>query len=302
MAFVRDHNLYQRTLVEIGCGNGEFLAAVCEAGENTGIGFDPAFQSHRADPVEKGRYVIHAEKFSNETSLEGVDVIFCRNTLEHIDEVKVFVATIRDAIGDRPGIKVVFQVPAWERISRVSAFWDIYYEHCSYFTAESLRSLFVSTGFSVTSVETVFGEQYLLLVAEAVQDRNALWNPVSGKPGSAETIAKAGKALLDEQSLWKRRIQSWQASQGPVVFWGGGSKAVAFLSAVGNCDAFIGAVDINPHKHGTYLPATGLPVIAPANLRDIQPQKIIVMNRIYMNEIAQELKTLGVNGDMECLG
>src|SRR5687767_9242862 len=39
--------LRDKDVIEIGCGNGEFLAMLCELGGNSGVGFDPAFQPGR---------------------------------------------------------------------------------------------------------------------------------------------------------------------------------------------------------------------------------------------------------------
>ena len=42
---------------------------------------------------------------------------------------------------------VFFELPDTERVLTEAAFWDIYYEHCSYFTPGSLARLFRRTGF-----------------------------------------------------------------------------------------------------------------------------------------------------------
>ena len=41
---------------------------------------------------------------------------------------------VRRAIGDRLDTVVLFELPDVERVLREVAFWDVYYEHCSYFT------------------------------------------------------------------------------------------------------------------------------------------------------------------------
>ena len=57
---------------------------------------------------------------------------------------------VRGSIGDRPQVTVFFELPDMERVLVEQAFWDIYYEHCSYFTLGSLARLFRRTGFDVT--------------------------------------------------------------------------------------------------------------------------------------------------------
>ena len=49
---------------------------------------------------------------------------------------------------------VFFEVPDTMRILREGAFWDIYYEHCSYFTPGSLARRFRRTGFDINELKT----------------------------------------------------------------------------------------------------------------------------------------------------
>lgn len=293
---VREQGICGQTVLEIGCGNGEFLAAICTAGGNTGIGYDPVFDPLRAPPAPKGQYTVYPELFTAATPLDDVDVVICRNTLEHIAPVLEFVTGIRTAIGSRQGIRLVFQVPAWERIVEKSAFWDVYYEHCSYFTAHSLKNLFRTTGFDVTGVGRIYDGQYLIVLADAAdvsgqarQSADTSFNQDSTAAG--ERFSKARQDWIGTISTWRRRRQK-------AVLWGGGSKAVAFLSGVGQPDAIAAAVDINPHKQGTFLPASGLPVIGPHELVSVRPEKIILMNAIYQQEVRNQLRDLGIDAEL----
>jgi 2-polyprenyl-3-methyl-5-hydroxy-6-metoxy-1,4-benzoquinol methylase len=40
---IERHNLYGKDIVEIGCGQGDFLKILCEMGNNRGVGFDPSY-------------------------------------------------------------------------------------------------------------------------------------------------------------------------------------------------------------------------------------------------------------------
>src|SRR5450755_4403329 len=46
-SLIEKYGLRGKTVVEIGCGKGEFLTLLCEMGENRGVGFDPAFVKER---------------------------------------------------------------------------------------------------------------------------------------------------------------------------------------------------------------------------------------------------------------
>ena len=96
------------------------------------------------------------------------DYVCCRHTLEHIHDVLDFMRLVRTAIGDRPDVPVFFELPDLERVLVERAFWDIYYEHCSYFTLGSLARLFRRTGFEVTELWKAYDGQYLMIEARPV--------------------------------------------------------------------------------------------------------------------------------------
>ena len=74
---------------------------------------------------------------------------------------------------DSPDAVVFFQVPDMKRILQERAFWDVYYEHCSYFTAGSLDRLFTRAGFDVTEVWREYGGQALMIAASPRAPRAA---------------------------------------------------------------------------------------------------------------------------------
>lgn len=74
---------------------------------------------------------------------------------------------------------------------------------------------------------------------------------------------------------------------------------MAFLTALKLTDEIDGAVDINPRKQGTYLPGSGHRVVAPTDLRKVQPDLVVVMNASYMEEIRDELHRLRLEPEVE---
>ena len=61
------------------------------------------------------------------------------------------------------------------------------------------------------------------------------------------------------------------------------------------------AVDINPGKQGSYLAGSGQEIVAPAFLADYRPDVVIVMNRIYEKEIAEQLAALSPSTRTQCV-
>jgi SAM-dependent methyltransferase len=158
-------DLRGKRIIEIGCGKGDFLGLLCEDGRNSGVGFDPAFVPERFQSAGREHIRFVQDFYSEDYADIEADFICCKMTLEHISQTGEFVSMLRRVIGPRRGISVFFQVPDVARILDECAFWDIYYEHCSYFSLESLGRLFAAHGFDVDRVWRGFGDQYLMLAA-----------------------------------------------------------------------------------------------------------------------------------------
>lgn len=196
-------------------------------------------------------------------------------------------ATVRLAIGDRLDTAIFFQIPEAVRIVRDCAFEDIYYEHCSYFSPGSLGRLFRQNGFDVLNLEVAYAGRYLTI--EAKPTRNVSTAPLAQENDLAiltrlvaEFPAKCQVNLDD----WRRLVREAYGRGKKIVLWGSGSKAVSFLTTLGVGDAIEYVVDINPHRHGYYLPTTGQQIVAPefqgipAGCRDYHECRVSRRNRV----------------------
>ena len=141
---IQKYDLHGKKMIEIGCGKGEFLSLLCEIGNNSGVGFDPAFVSERNPSAGDTKVEFVADFYGEKYAHVQGDFVCCKMTLEHIPDTANFVRTVRRSVGDRYDTVVFFQVPDMSRVLRDLAFWDIDYEHCSYFSAQSLSLLFKS--------------------------------------------------------------------------------------------------------------------------------------------------------------
>ncbi|HET7325935.1 MAG TPA: class I SAM-dependent methyltransferase [Nocardioidaceae bacterium] len=291
-------------VVEIGCGKAEFLVELVEHGVSEGIALDPGVHPERIPAHVRDRITVVQGFFPQDLADLDADAVVCRHTLEHIGPVGEFMREIRRAIGERTDTVVLFELPDTLRVLREAAFWDLYYEHCSYFTLGSLARLFRRTGFEVLDLSMAYDDQYLLIEARPITDADAVEpHPYEDDLGSTQ---QAVRSFQDAESAlvrrWSEEVEAVSARGGRTAIWGSGSKGVAFLAALGDRSAAVGcAVDINPHKHGRFMAGTAHPIVAPAHLQQYAPELVVAMNPVYVDEIQRDLDDLGVSTNLKAL-
>jgi hypothetical protein len=296
---VNAYDLHNKDILEIGSGRGEFLTSLCRLGPNRGIGIDPIAIGEHVMPDVADRMRVISDFYSEEYLELAADFIACRHTLEHIAPVHEFVELVRRAVGQRRDTVVFFEVPDTARVLRELAFWDIYYEHCSYFSLGSLARLFRSSGFDVFDLRSGFDHQYLEIDCVAANGgEGPFWDGEDDLTDLRSLVRyfrdnQASKVKEWSNSLWKSR-----GGNGKVVLWGSGSKAISFLTTLGVRDELEFVVDINPATHGKFLPGTGHEIVSPEFLSEYQPDTVIAMNPAYRNEIRQNLDRLGVTAEL----
>jgi SAM-dependent methyltransferase len=290
------YDLCGRDVLEIGCGKGEFLSLMCVLGDNRGIGIDPAFVEERLDSEAADRMRFITDLYSERYAHLRADAVVCRHTLEHISPVADFLALIRRTIGDQFETAVLFDLPDVVRILREGAFWDIYYEHCSYFSPGSLARLFRRTGFDVLALERDYDDQYIVLEARPGHDDDP--RPLADEESPeqlAEEVRRFKGTFAETTWRWRDFLRSARSNRKRVAIWGAGSKGVAFLTTLATGDEVAYAVDINPYKQGKYLAGTGHRVVGPDWLADEPPDVVIAMNSSYLDEIRGRLSSLGLS-------
>ena len=294
---IERYDLHNKDLIEIGCDKGDFITMLCELGQNRGVGFDPAYVPGRiSTSLPHGQLQFVADFYSEKYTHYQADFVCCKMTLEHIGETADFVQTVRRSIGQRDNTIVFFQIPNASYVFGDLAFWDVYYEHCSYFSKGSLARLFRHVGFDVLNLWTDYDDQYLMIEARPGNGRNI---PLSGEDDLAEltqmveTFAAKVPQIIQK---WQEEIGAMVANGRRIVLWGGGSKAVSFLTTLGlSLDSIEYVVDINPNKSGTFMAGTGQKIVAPQFLQTYQPDVVIIMNPIYRDEIGRDLQNMGLS-------
>lgn len=286
------HELPEKAVLEIGCGKGDFLVELASLGVGSAVGIDPGFAPRTSESAARVRFIRdwYGEQYAD---LSG-DLVVARHLLEHIPDVADFTRLMIKSLN--PNGSLFVEVPDTTRVLSEGAFWDVYYEHCSYFTERSLRALLDRVGLRVDRCELAFDDQYLLAEA-SFGDGNEMAESAWPEDLS-ESVRRFGRNVEAAIGRWTDRFARLSDTGRTAALWGGGSKAIAFLSSIDAGGCPLEVVDINPHKQGRFLPGSGIEVQAPVALAASQPDLVVVMNPIYSKEICQSLSEMGAETEV----
>lgn len=291
-SLVERHALRGRLVVDVGCGRGDFLALLCRLGGNRGRGYDRSCPPDAAAVAQGLDVTFVAEFFSRTIALPPVDLLCCRQVLEHVADPAAFLSEIVASPAVTGETVLFFEVPNAAYTLDDDGIWDLIYEHCSYFTEGSLVALFERCGFEVMATRGLYSGQYLGIEARPAGDapavRSARVTPVDA---AASPFAERYRTKL---TGWREAVAGWAADGERMVIWGAGSKGVSFLDAL-RPSPVVYAVDLNPRKRGRFLPGSGAEVVAPEFLTEYRPDRVILMNAIYRAEVADRLALLGLS-------
>lgn len=297
---VERYDLRDKTIVEIGCGSGEFLSLLCRLGNSRGIGFDPGYVAGSATSCASGQVRVLKERYSRRYTDIEADFFVCRHVLEHMPDPSSLLSTLRGAVGNNTQACLYFEVPNVLHLLRTFSPWDVTYEHCTYFSKQSLARLFTAAGFHVRAINESFHGRFLGLEASWRPPQDCLELACRGCDHDlSQEIARFAEGHGGLLRRWRLKLRRLALSGRRAVVWGAGAGGVGFLNMLSAGEEVRYVVDISPRKHGKFVAGTGHRIVAPEFLKEDRPDVIVVMNSIYADEIRKLAQGLGVDPQFE---
>lgn len=289
--WIERFELRGRCVVEIGAGEGRFLAHFQRAG-NRCIAWEPGPDAERCALL--GLETRRATFAGEEAAETRPDAIICRHVLEHLPDPRAFLSDIRrGCLSSGAGALFLAEVPRIERALEQHRLNDFLYEHVSHFTDHSLRVLFERAGWRVLEVRRGYGDEVLTLAARPRRRRDRS-RPVGSAPDPAglREASRRFRRSVDRQIRRVRAVLDRWAQQGRrVAIWGATGKGTALMNIFG-----IGAervplvVDSDPRKVGAYVPGTGQRIESPREILERRVDAIVISSPWRARDIEYEAR------------
>ena len=275
------------TIIEIGCGNGDFINGLAKHYKSNGyfLGFDPSSESSS----ENNLFEFHQRLFDpiNDVNKYKPNLVVMRHILEHLNSPNAFLQSLAWASHLNNLSTYLFcEVPCVDRVYETHRVADFYYEHPSHFTSKSFSTLLEKSG-EIIDLKKLYGEEVITGLLKLKPNSNQLDNYNFSLNLSSD--------ISNDVEKIKNEIQKLVYSRKKIAIWGGTGKCAAFMHHYKiKLNDFPIVIDSDIRKVGTFVPGVGQQILHSTHLIDNPVQILIIPTQWRARDIIDECKSLNL--------
>lgn len=287
-------------VIEVASNDGYLLQHVKDAGIRC-LGVEPTANTAAA-AIQRG---IETEVcfLGRETATDIVarhgraDLVVANNVYAHVPDLDDFTGGLSTLLAENGTLTI--EVPHLMRLIELRQYDTIYHEHFQYYTLQTIGRALALGGLAVTDVEElpthggslrVYAQHsaHAAAPSAAVEDllareEAAGLHSLDGLSGFESAVHAVKRGLL-------RFLLDAQEDGKTVAGYGAPGKGNTMLNHCGIArDLLPFTVDMNPHKHGQFLPGSRIPILAPSALDEARPDYVLVLPWNLREEITRQL-------------
>ena len=230
----------------------------------------------------------------------AADLTAANNVLAHVPDILDFVAGFQVLL--RPDGSGTFEFPHLLRMIEHNQFDTIYHEHFSYLSLGVVSGILERSGLRVFDVEALPTHGGSLRVFFCHADGPHAQTPAVGqvlaeeRAGglfSVEGYARFAESVVAIKCASLEFLIGERRAGRRVCGYGAAAKGNTFLNYCGIGPELVQAVaDRSPHKQGTLLPGSRIPVVSPEALLAMRPDTVLILPWNLKAEIMQEMAAI----------
>ena len=270
--FIELCQLEGKKIIEIGCGQGEFLTVLREFPVQV-FGIE-----HRKDLVIKaqnaGLNVWNDFTETAEQMIKGApfDAFLSFNFLEHQPDPNTMLRCIYNNLSV-DGVGLV-TVPSLDYIVSNDSFYELLHDHIANYSEDTLRFLLNRNGF--------------IVIESTIVNRDTISMIVKKRPILNIEGLKQGFKLLEKDI--KVYIERRQREGKLIAVWGASHQGFTMISTTGVGKQIEYIIDSAPFKQGRFAPASHVPIVAPDYFKVHPVDNILIIAPGYTDEIARTIR------------
>ena len=272
LSWVDKYNLKGKSILEVGCGRGEYLSILKQTEVSLAHGIEYSKESvssciNSELSVTKGffgdeNFVLPKQKY---------DGFICLNFMEHWPDPNRVLEHLKHNLSE--GAVGIIEVPNFDMILKQGLYSEFISDHLFYFTKDTLTFMLNYNGFEVIECSVIWHD-YILSAVVRKRKRIDL------------SLLKSRK--LNVETELNSFIDKFEKKE--VAIWGAGHQSLAVMSLAKLENKIRYVVDSAPFKQGKYTPATHFPIVAPIELVNNPVKAVIIIAASYSNEVACIMK------------
>lgn len=259
-----------KRVLEVGCGQGEFLRVWREAKFPVDA-YGIENEATLVDIAKKdGLKVIKAFALDENTKIEGAPFdAFCSfNFLEHQPDPNGMLRCIFNNLADDAWGLVT--VPSLEYILDEESYYELIRDHLLYFSQDAFRFVLEKNGFSVKAVRVVNGDTW-----EAIVEKK--------KPINTKAICEN---KINLQNEIHEIVFPLKQKNEKLAIWGASHQGLTILSSMDFEGVIAYVIDSAPFKQGRYTASSHIKIVPPDYLKEEPVSTVLIIAPGYTDEIA----------------
>ena len=274
------------SIVEIGCNDLYLLKSLKDKADRL-TGIDPILQG-REEEFSESKVTAIGDFFENVELEDDLDLVLCKDALEHVSDPKQMVRKIVDRATD--DTTFFFQFPMLETLLTGCRFDQIFHQHLNYFSLKSIIYMLDELGCELLSYKINKNHWGAILVAFRKGEDNSrfaddVWDI---KPSD----------ILDRYAVFKSNMESANRRMSflngtPVYGYGAALMLPVLAYHLGNdFSRFKFIIDDDKTKEGLYYMNLPVSIRSMEHVTDIENSVILITAISAMNNVRRILTKL----------